>query len=211
MPTPVQLEQALAHLAQETDANARALLLAALVSELFRAEGFDPVVVGGSAIEFYTDGAYLSGDTDICWNGLNEPTPRDRVRIMTKLPGAEGNLRTWKVAGQYIDLLGRVITYAEKDYVSLQTPWGEVALQPVEDLLVERIFAATLWTGPNAAAEACAQKLLINCLQAAVPTDWAEVQRLANLPAYACWAEVRKFTAQIAARLKLPNPYPADV
>jgi hypothetical protein len=42
------------------------LLLAGVVSEFFREREFEPVVVGGSAIAFYTDGAYMSGDTNIC-------------------------------------------------------------------------------------------------------------------------------------------------
>ena len=63
--TADEIQRALNAVQTETDLNAKALLLAGLVSELFREKGFEPVVVGGSAIEFYTDGAYMSGDTDI--------------------------------------------------------------------------------------------------------------------------------------------------
>ncbi len=65
--TTAEITAALGIIRAETDLSAKALLLAGLVSELFRERGFEPVVVGGSAIEFYTDGAYMSGDTDICW------------------------------------------------------------------------------------------------------------------------------------------------
>lgn len=58
------MKQAASLIESETDASARALLLAALVSEEFRARDFEPVIVGGSAIEFYTDGAYMSGDVE---------------------------------------------------------------------------------------------------------------------------------------------------
>lgn len=64
--TTAEINTALDLVRQEPDLNATALLLAGLISELFRERGFEPVVVGGSAIEFYTDGAYMSGDTDIC-------------------------------------------------------------------------------------------------------------------------------------------------
>ena len=64
--TANEINSALQIIRQEMDLNAKALLLAAVVSELFRERGFEPVVVGGSAIEFYTDGAYMAGDTDIC-------------------------------------------------------------------------------------------------------------------------------------------------
>ena len=64
--TADEIAAALTLVREETDLNSKSLLLAGLVSELFRERGFEPVVVGGSAIEFYTDGAYMSGDTDIC-------------------------------------------------------------------------------------------------------------------------------------------------
>ncbi len=54
---PGEITHALALVNQEADLTARSLLLAGLISELFRERGFEPVVVGGSAIEFYTDGA----------------------------------------------------------------------------------------------------------------------------------------------------------
>ena len=55
--TTAEIISALALIRQETDLNAKALLLAALVSELSRVRGFEPVVVGGSAIVVHTDRA----------------------------------------------------------------------------------------------------------------------------------------------------------
>ena len=101
-----ELQSALHRIESETDPNVRALLLAAVVSEAFRAEGFEPVVVGGSAIEFYTDGAYMSGDVDICWTGLRIPTPADQGRVMASLGAPRGGPRSWKWAGHFFDLLG---------------------------------------------------------------------------------------------------------
>ena len=46
------------------DLLARAMKLAGLVTTLFAARGFPLVVVGGSAVEFYTEGGYMSGDID---------------------------------------------------------------------------------------------------------------------------------------------------
>lgn len=74
--TTVEITAALAVIRDEADLNSKSLLLAGLVSELFRERGFEPVVVGGSAIEFYTDGAYMSGDTDISWTGWSMPSPK---------------------------------------------------------------------------------------------------------------------------------------
>ncbi len=86
---PGEITNALALVNQEADLTARSLLLAGLISELFRERGFEPVVVGGSAIEFYTDGAYMSGDTDICWAGWPVPTLDQQAEIMHQIPGIQ--------------------------------------------------------------------------------------------------------------------------
>lgn len=44
----------------------RAMKLAGLITTLFAQHGFHLVVVGGSAVEFYTEGGYMSGDIDFC-------------------------------------------------------------------------------------------------------------------------------------------------
>jgi hypothetical protein len=202
----LSINDALGRIEQEPDMNTKALLLAALVSEEFRSRGFEPVVVGGSAIEFYTDGAYMSGDTDICWKGGSLPTPRETLEVMARFPGAKGDVRSWKVAGLFVDLLGLVTTYAETDYSSLTTPLGVVVLQPVEDLMVERIFAARCWTGPNPEAEDCARKLVAAALRGGLATDWPEVRRIARLPAYLCTEAVENVISEMAIALGLPPP-----
>ena len=195
------IQSALRFIEAERDPAAKALLLAAVVSEAFRAEGFEPVVVGGSAIEFYTDGAYMSGDVDICWTGQRVPTPADQGRIMASLGAPRGGVRSWKWAGHFFDLLGQVETYAEQDYSRVVTPLGQVVLQPVEDLLVERIFAARCWTGPNPAAEDCARKLLATALRGDITVDWNEVARVAALPAYDCASAVAAMKQEVETSL----------
>lgn len=92
--TADEIAAALKLVREETDLNSKSLLL---VSELFRERGFEPVVVGGSAIEFYTDGAYMSGDTDICWTGWPQPSNEERIEIMRQLPGVKshGGSKSW--------------------------------------------------------------------------------------------------------------------
>ena len=53
---------ALTDISAESDANLKNLKLASLVSAVFRDAGVELVMVGGSAIEFYTEGGYTSGD-----------------------------------------------------------------------------------------------------------------------------------------------------
>lgn len=102
--TTIEISAALDVIRQEADLNAKALLLAGLVSELFRERGFEPVVVGGSAIEFYTDGAYMSGDTDICWTGWPQPTEEQKEEIMRQIPGVKchGGAKSWCIEGLWV-------------------------------------------------------------------------------------------------------------
>lgn len=184
--TPENAQKILADILSETDPNIKALRISALVSELFRKEGFDPIVVGGSAIEFYTDGAYLSGDIDICFRGIKNPTPRDKSDIMDGILGATGSIRTWKLKGIFIDILGAVEAFAGDRFQSISTPDGTIVLQPPEDLLVERVFEARGWSQPSPEGENCARKMMRAVLQKAIPFDWGEAERIADLPAYRC-------------------------
>jgi len=42
----------------------KTLKLSGLVTALFRERDWEMVIVGGSAIEFYTEGQYMSGDME---------------------------------------------------------------------------------------------------------------------------------------------------
>jgi hypothetical protein len=201
--TAEEMNQAASLIESETDASARALLLAALVSEEFRARGFEPVIVGGSAIEFYTDGAYMSGDVDVCWKGIRTPTPFDRAQIMSQVPGIESiGTRSWKLFDLHLDLLGEVTTYTPENYTKMSTPLGMIVLQPVEDLLVERVFSARCWTAPNPTDEECARKLMAAVLRGHVSVDWAEVERVAALPAYQCLEAVEAMKREVSEELE---------
>jgi hypothetical protein len=63
--TADESERALGEITAETDPTLKHLKLAGLVSAGFRERGIELVVVGGSAIEFYTEGAYVSGDVEL--------------------------------------------------------------------------------------------------------------------------------------------------
>ena len=60
------IQVALGEIAVETDPTLKSQRMASLVSAVFREAGVELVVVGGSAIEVYTEGAYASGDLDLC-------------------------------------------------------------------------------------------------------------------------------------------------
>ncbi len=62
----VVIQDALKEIESTPDLLERGLKLAGLVSAVFSEQGFELVVVGGAAIEFYTEGNYMSGDLDLC-------------------------------------------------------------------------------------------------------------------------------------------------
>ena len=120
--SPQKIAAALKDIRRERDPNIKSQKLASLVSALFRARGIELVVVGGSAIEFYTDGAYQSGDVDLCQIKPYTPIPlRLRQEIMGQL-GAKGGPRSWEVAGMFVDLLGMVETESKDRFPQAERP-----------------------------------------------------------------------------------------
>jgi hypothetical protein len=196
------MKQAASLIESETDATAKALLLAALVSEEFRARGFEPVIVGGSAIEFYTDGAYMSGDVDVCFAGAKIPTPFDVAGVMGTLPCVEHpGIRTWKAFDIYLDVMRELNRHGDTPNVALRTPLGQVVVLSVEEVLVERVFSARCWTGMNAHDEDCAKKLMIAILRGHISCNWEAAARIAEGPAYGCAEELAKMRAEVEAKL----------
>ena len=139
---PDQIQSALADITAETDPTLKHLKLASLVSTVFREHGIELVVVGGSAIEFYTEGAYVSGDLDMCVDSAPGPlTVRLRQDIMAQF-GAVGGPRSWRVAGAYLDVLGTLENAARTPIRTLRAPFGDIRIAPVEELIVERILVS---------------------------------------------------------------------
>src|SRR5919112_592821 len=97
-----EIRTALADIGVEKDPTLKHLKLASLVSAVFRERGIELVVVGGSAIEFYTEGAYVSGDVDMCLVPPSRVNLRTRQELMGVL-GAKGGPRSWEVCGTYVD------------------------------------------------------------------------------------------------------------
>lgn len=185
------LEARLAAIRAEQDPNRKNLRVAEIVSELFRENGADPVIVGGSAVEFYTDGTYVSGDVDVCFSGPRLPSPRERESILANI-GISLGTRTWQVADVLVDLLGSVET-------SAQTPFqrvGELKLIQIEDLIAERILIATV---PQFDQERwdVAKALLSVALKGLVEYDRTELERVADSPAYRVGAELRRLIDEI--------------
>ncbi|SRR5258708_793288 len=203
--SPDQVQSALADITAESDPTLKHLKLASLVSAIFRESGVELVVVGGSAIEFYTDGAYVSGDIDMCLVSPTRLDIRKRQELMGQL-GARGGPRNWQVAGQYVDILGEVETLARTPFDEIEAPYGRVRLVSPEDLLVERVLIS-VYPQRDESAEACARKLIAVALSGQVEVDWQEVHRLAERPEYRIVSALETIVSIVAIEIGKTSPY----
>lgn len=199
------VKAALADILADTDPTRKAAKLASLCSEVFRQRGIDLVVVGGSAIELLTEGAYTSGDLDFCLLNRNAVPLRERQELMGQLQG-QGGPRSWQVAGQFVDLLGPLESLARTPLRKLAGPYGLVQIIQPEELLVERILVS-VYPQKSVPARQCARKLAAVALGGALGLDWNEVERLARLPEYRIFPECQKVIEEIANELKVKTPF----
>jgi hypothetical protein len=127
----------------------RILTFAALLRQEAGLGVDDLVVVGGSAIEIYTEGAYVSGDLDIC-------APRDPIQLVlnrwgfTK-PGREWARLDWKIV---VDVVGPRPSGSMRLTRVVETVHGPVRLGAVEDLILGRLALIKFWREPGEWANA---------------------------------------------------------
>jgi hypothetical protein len=116
---------------------------------LARESGSPLIVVGGSAIEVYTRGEYVSGDLDL-------RADRAAVHAVLKKWGFEDRGRLWTRSDWQlaVDIVGDEYSGDPYRSTTVSTPFGPVRVAVVEDLLVKRLAAAKHWQVPEALEEA---------------------------------------------------------
>ena len=192
--TDAGIASAKADIESTTDLLERALKLSGLVTSLFAERGFKLVVVGGSAVEFYTEGGYMSGDIDFCRKTLAAIPPRVMQEVVAKL-GGKGVARSWLVCGLYVDLLGILETESTKPNRELETPYGTVSIIPPELALVERVLFA--YCPPTAECVPSARQMMAAALKDGA-FDWTEAERLAASPDFGVLDEFRWLKREIS-------------
>ncbi len=205
---PELIQTALADITAETDPTLKSAKLASLCSALWSERGVELVVVGGSAIEILTEGAYASGDLDMCHANKATLSVAERNEIMGLL-NAKGGPRNWQVAGMYLDLLGPAESFARTPYRRVEAPYGSFLVMTPEDLLVERVLVS-FYTGENKTARDCAKVLASVALRREIEMNWDEVRRLANRPEYRNLPECVKLVKEVADELKIKSPLHPD-
>ena len=175
----------------------RALKLSGLITTLFAERGFPLVIVGGSAVEFYTEGGYMSGDIDFCRKTLKAIPPRIMQEIVAKL-GGKGVARSWLVCGLYVDLLGVLESESTKPNRELETPYGTVSVIPPELALVERVLFA--YCPPTAECVPSARQMMVAALKDD-RFDWTEAERLADSPDFKILDEFKRLKQEMSDEL----------
>ncbi len=187
------VKTAVADIEATSDLLERALKLAGLITALFQRHGFVLVVVGGSAVEFYTEGGYMSGDIDFCRTSLNAIPPRLMQEVIAEL-GGKGVARSWMVCGLCVDLLGILENESVLPNRELDTPYGTVQIIPPELALVERILIA--YYPPSPELLVTARKMMVAAIND-VAFNWTEAERLAALPAFGVLDELRQLRREV--------------
>ena len=195
--TDEAIASAKADIESTTDLLERALKLSGLITSLFAERGFKLVVVGGSAVEFYTEGGYMSGDIDFCRKTLNAIPPRIMQEIVAKL-GGKGVARSWLVCGLYVDLLGVLESESTKPNRELETPYGTVSVIPPELALVERVLFA--YCPPTAECVPSARQMMVAALKDD-RFDWTEAERLADSPDFKILDEFKRLKQEMSDEL----------
>ena len=193
--TDDEIALARADIEATADLLSRAMKLSGLVTTLFQERGFPLVVVGGSAVEFYTEGGYMSGDIDFCRKTLKSVPPRLMQEIAERL-GGRGLGRNWLICGLYVDLLGLLESETTLSERIVKTPYGDVRIVPPELALVERI----LFAEQDAECVLSARQMMVAALKDEV-FDWAEAERLADLPDFKVLSQLKALRKELSDAL----------
>lgn len=122
----------------------RAYFIAILSEEIIDRGGQMPIVVGGEALELYTQGSYTTGDIDL-------KAPYAITEAVLREYGFIKRGRVWfnESYDLYIDLLGEALeegTEAEKRTEVIEIADGKaIRVLSIEDLIIDRLNALKWW------------------------------------------------------------------
>lgn len=118
----------------------RSIQIAALLAEALRSVGQDPILVGGTAVEFYTEGGYSTLDIDML-----APGGPELFDVMSRLGferfGKDFTNDSLKV---YVEFPGAALQGREKD-IQIQVGKHRLRVISIEDLIVDRLCAFKYW------------------------------------------------------------------
>lgn len=118
----------------------RAVTIAAIIAEALRTIGQEPILVGGAAVEFYTQGGYTTADIDMVAEG-----GPGLIQIMEELGfkklGKDFENRALRI---YVEFPGRSLKPSERsDRIKVAS--RELKIISIEDLIVDRLASFKYW------------------------------------------------------------------
>jgi len=108
-----------------------------VICEVTRRSSIKPVIVGGSAVEFYTGGMYTTGNVDIV-GSVSE------LSDILKSMGFRKEDRFFVKGKVFIDLVGMRLA-GRCNEISLGERGDVIVVISVEDLLIDRLCACKWW------------------------------------------------------------------
>lgn len=134
------------------------LRTAAVITRALERLGGNAVVVGGSAVSFYTGGSYLSRDVDL----VTAASGAALSELLVVL-GFERRDGAWvhTVTDVIVDFPAPPLAGDPERTVKVATPDGPVTVIGIEDLLIDRLNAAVHWKDTEA-REWCISMLAIH-------------------------------------------------
>jgi hypothetical protein len=124
------------------------IVLTAFVSNLFKERNIVLTIVGGAAVQFYTQAEYLTSDVDAILYGdtteiIKEVMKEIGFKRTTIYRHFENDLFgfTFEFPPSPIEVGSRIIT----DVSRVETEEGSVRIVRIEDILMDRIIAAMEW------------------------------------------------------------------
>jgi hypothetical protein len=163
-------------LSVEDPVKRKALFIALFSREVVQRGGKQPIVVGGQAVEIYTQGSYTTGDIDI-------KSPLEITEAVLKEWGFIKAGRPWmnKELDIYVDWLGSSLEEGEeaekRAAVIRVTEDLDIRVISVEDLVIDRLGAFKWWGDTDSLMWA---KVLIRVKKSVDSLDEAYLKERAN-------------------------------
>ena len=118
----------------------RKLFIVGVITSELKKTGITPIIVGGSAVEFYTSGAYGSLDIDLI------AKKRETVDLLKKM-GFKNIDRHWSLPDHEIDIeiVGWHLSGSKEKLTKVNVDKYEVFIIGIEDLIIDRLCACKFW------------------------------------------------------------------
>jgi hypothetical protein len=134
----------MAGILRETDGSVRILHFGALLAAEAGLGSEGLIVVGGSAIEIYTSGGYVTGDIDVVAEPIQVLAVLKRWEF--KASGRMWYQEDWRIA---VDIVRNFYSGSREHTKVFDTPYGSVRVASIEDVMVKRLISARFWEIPD--------------------------------------------------------------